>query len=133
MASSGSPLHNFVTRSSSMGDSSSTNGNNGYTTKERANTSDSNNTGILSPSYSKEDDYGSIADDSQVDDDNDDEYNEDGDLMGSGMLILPPGESSSPSRVVGNNSKVVAGRKYDLCGSMYKRRGGFGRNKENNW
>jgi len=68
-----------------------------------------------------------------VDDDND-EYNinEDGDLMGSGMLILPPGESSSPSRV-GNSSKVVAGRKYDLCGSMYKRRGGFGRNKENNW
>eukprot|EP00985_Skeletonema_marinoi_P017887 scaffold9898_cov198-Skeletonema_marinoi.AAC.10 len=137
MASSGSPLHNFVTRSSSMGDSSSTNGNNNnglYTSKERANTSDSNNTGILSPSYSKEDDYGSIADDSQVDDDND-EYNinEDGDLMGSGMLILPPGESSSPSRVVGNSSKVVAGGKYDLCGSMYKRRGGFGRNKENNW
>ena len=63
-----------------------------------------------------------------MDDDND-EYNinEDGDLMGSGMLILPPGESSSPSRV------GKAGGKYDLCGSMYKRRGGFGRNKENNW
>lgn len=70
----------------------------------------------------------------------DHEYEGDDDLMGSsGMLILEEaGESSSPSRVLGTanngtNKVVVAGRKYDLCGSMYKRRGGFGRNKENNW
>jgi hypothetical protein len=44
------------------------------------------------------------------------------------LEALAPGEVSSPSR--GNNK--VAGE-YDLCGSMYKRRGGFGRNKENNW
>lgn len=145
-----SPLHNIVNRSSSESFHNNNNNNGGYTpSKERANTyPDSEN--LLSPSYSKDEDYDSIAD-SQLEVEefhHDNKYEED-DLMGSGMLILEalaPGESSSPIRgsssgiantttaTTGKNNKViVAGRKYDLCGSMYKRRGGFGRNKENNW
>jgi hypothetical protein len=120
-----SPINSFVKRSSSIGDSSY---HNGYT-KERTNTSDSGD--ILSPSNSK-DDFDSIADSQEGDDRY--EYDDDNNLEGSGIIgpgmlleALAPGESSSPSR--GNK---VAGE-YDLCGSMYKRRGGFGRNKENNW
>jgi len=116
------------------------------TTKERTNTSDSNNSfggiGFLSPSYSKEDnnDYDSIAeDDSQVEENNEDDYHhqeeeeEEEDLMGSSGMLILEAQSSSPIRSGNNTKVVVAGRKYDLCGSMYKRRGGFGRNKENNW
>ena len=137
-----SPLHNLIPRSSSIESN-----NNGYVTKERTNTSDSTNSnngiGIFSPSYSKED-YDSDDNDSQQQQQHPEEdlllnttnttnEEEEEDLMGSsGMLILEalaPGESSSPIR----NSNSSSQRKYDLCGSMYKRRGGFGRNKENNW
>ncbi len=128
------------------------------TTIERTNTSDSNNSNnnnlaIFSPSYSKDEDYDSIADDSQeVDEfqhDHDDEqkYNNDGEeaednLKGSGMQILEtsaPGESTSPIRgsstatTTATNKVIVAGIKYDLCGSMFKRREGFGKYKENKW
>jgi hypothetical protein len=144
-----SPLHNLIPRSSSMesNNNNNNNNNNGYITKERTNTSDSTNSnngiGIFSPSYSKED-YDSDDNDSQqqqpgeeelllnTTDTTNNEEEEEEDLMGSGMLILEalaPGESSSPIRNSSSNSQ----RKYDLCGSMYKRRGGFGRNKENNW
>ena len=137
-----SPLHNLIPRSSSL--ESNSNNNNGYITKERTNTFDSTNSnngiGIFSPSYSKED-YDSDDNDSQHQQHPEEDQllnttttneEEEEDLMGSsGMLILEalaPGESSSPIR---NSSSSQ--RKYDLCGSMYKRRGGFGRNKENNW
>ncbi len=152
---SSSPLHNNPNILASSSSSSF----GMQTTKERTNTSDSNNSNnlaILSPSYSKDEDYDSIADDSQEvnefqqhdhDDEQQQHHNNNGEeeeednLMGSGMLILEalaPGESSSPIRggtstATVKNKVIVAGRKYDLCGSMYKRRGGFGRNKENNW
>ena len=61
------------------------------------------------------------------------EEEEEEDLMGSSGMLILEAQSSSPIRSGNNTKVVVAGRKYDLCGSMYKRRGGFGRNKENNW
>jgi hypothetical protein len=123
--------NNFVVKRSSSDASSSAS-----PTKERTNTADSNI--LLSPSPSN--DFDSVADDSQQDDDHnhdecDDDFNNlEGSEMGPGMLldaVLAPGESSSPSRL--NSGGKVAGNKIDLCGSIYKRRGGFGRNKENNW
>ena len=139
-----SPPPTLVPRSSSLGDSSSQNGTNihhpHYTTKERsrANTVDSNNTGILSPACSKDDEYdfNSIADDDDdvvSHDDDDDEDN----LMDSGGMLILDAPSHSPTRNNNhhnnNNNNHTTPHQYDLCGTMYKRRGGFGRNKENNW
>lgn len=150
MASS-SPPHNpsfFFQRINSVDSSSSA-----ATTKERTNTADStkegfllDNNNIISPSHSKDDDFSSVEDDagrrqdSQINDDVAEQRHEEySNLEASDPLLLEalaPGESSSPTATgstINNNSKGLAGRKFDLCGSMYKRRGGFGRNAENNW
>ena len=56
----------------------------------------------------------------------------------SGLLMeaLAPGEYSSPIHTTATGSSsnnINKNGRFDLCGSMYKRRGGFGRNAENNW
>ena len=51
--------------------------------------------------------------------------NSDGGGIGWDPPPMPPEEITTPRQTVPGQ--------FDLCGSMYKRRGGFGRNAENNW
>ena len=99
----------------------------GYTNRSRAGSS-----GVIdySPSENNATDY----EDNDHDDDDDASYDDDeeeeeyGDIQrdDSGDIVdaLAPGEQIITPKAAGQ---------FDLCGSMWKRRGGLGRNAERNW
>mmetsp|Transcript_7886 Transcript_7886/g.14640 ORF Transcript_7886/g.14640 Transcript_7886/m.14640 type:complete len:750 (+) Transcript_7886:152-2401(+) len=86
---------------------------------------------LASPSH----DYDS-DDDSYVIDEEDiglDDVGEDDDgIIDGGYRGGGNGKGSNLNTSFGTKGGFVPG-KFDLCGSMYKRRGGFGRNAENKW
>lgn len=125
----------MIQRSSSLEESSSVSSSNNnipITRYERTNTADSSvdDNILLSPSNSKEEDF---------DSDNEEEVENINirarvESSDSGLLeALAPGECSSPIHTTTASSSNNKNGRFDLCGSMYKRRGGFGRNAENNW
>jgi hypothetical protein len=124
----------MIQRSSSLEESSSVSSSNNnipITRYERTNTADSSvdDNILLSPSNSKEEDFDS--DNEEVENINIRARVESSD---SGLLeALAPGECSSPIHTTTASSSNNKNGRFDLCGSMYKRRGGFGRNAENNW
>ena len=46
---------------------------------------------------------------------------------------LPPKLTTGPGAGTGMGKKSTSQRQFHLCTTLYKRRGGFGRNAENNW
>ena len=46
---------------------------------------------------------------------------------------LPPKLTTGPGTGTGIGKKSTSQRQFELCTTLYKRRGGFGRNAENNW
>jgi len=57
-------------------------------------------------------------------DGDDSDYDDDEDVVDDDSIQYEEEEYSSPSKAVAQ---------FDLCGSMYKRRGGLGRNRDRNW
>ncbi len=86
---------------------------------------------LASPSH----DYDS-DDESYVIDEEDiglDNVGEDDDgIIGGSYKVGGNTKGSNLNTSFGTKGGFVPG-KFDLCGSMYKRRGGFGRNAENKW
>ena len=130
---------NSIEESSSISSSNNNNNNIPITRYERTNTADSSEVDdniLLSPSNSKEEDFDSDNEEEEVENIINISSRARVESSDSGLLMeaLAPGECSSPihtTATTGSNNNKNG--RFDLCGSMYKRRGGFGRNAENNW